>query len=192
MPTIKLIIEYDGTNYSGWQIQPNGVTIQEVLEEGILRLLGEPTRLRSSGRTDAGVHARAMVAIFTTSKSLPLTAYSHGLTNLIPADIAVRSAEEVPSTFNPRADALGKLYRYTILNAPIRSPLNRHTSWLIKEQLNLAAMREAARLFLGEHDFHAFQAANCAAKSTVRTITAMEITAGAVGFIFVEIGRAHV
>jgi len=187
MPSIRLIIEYDGTNYCGWQLQPNGVTIQEVLEGGLRKLLGDPVRLRSSGRTDAGVHARGMVAVFSTERTLPLAAYSHGLNNLIPPDIAIRSAEEVPPEFNPRADAVGKLYRYTILNAPTRSPLNRLTSWLIKERLDLAAMREAAHSFIGEHDFRAFQAANCAAKSTIRTITGLEITADQEGFITFDI-----
>jgi tRNA pseudouridine38-40 synthase len=187
MPSIKLLIEYDGTAYCGWQFQPNGLTIQEVLEEGLLKLLGEQVRLRSSGRTDAGVHAKGMVAVFTTTRSLPPAAYSHGLNNLIPPDIAIQSAQEVPDSFNPRADALGKLYRYTILNAPSRSPLNRFTSWLIKEQLDLDAMSEAARAFIGEHDFRAFQAANCAAKTTVRTITGLEITASSDGFITMDV-----
>ena len=187
MPSIKLTIEYDGTNYCGWQLQPNGVTIQEVLEEGLLKLLGEPVRLRASGRTDAGVHAKGMVAVFSTARSLPLPAYTHGLNNLIPPDIAIQAAVEVPPDFNPRADAVGKFYRYTILNAPARSPLNRTTSWLIKESLDLAAMREAARLFLGEHDFRAFQAANCAAKTTVRTITGLEIVDSQDGFIHIDV-----
>ena len=187
MPNIKLIIEYDGTNYCGWQLQPNGVTIQEVLEGGLLKLLGEPVRLRASGRTDAGVHAQGMVAVFTTTRSLPVAAFSHGLNNLIPPDIAIRSAEEVSPSFNPRANAVGKLYRYTILTAPTRSPLNRVTSWLIKEPLDLPAMREAARAFIGEHDFRAFQAANCAAKTTVRTITGMDITTDHEGFITIDV-----
>jgi tRNA pseudouridine38-40 synthase len=187
MPAIKLIIEYDGTNYCGWQIQPNGVTVQEVLEEGLRKLLGEPVRLRASGRTDAGVHAKGMVAVFSTTRTLPLAAFSHGLNNLIPPDIAIRSVEEVPPSFNPRADAVGKLYRYTILNVPTRSPLNRCTSWLIKEYLDLSAMRDAALLFIGEHDFRAFQAANCAARTTVRTITGLEITADQEGFITIDV-----
>lgn len=187
LPAIKLIIEYDGTNYCGWQLQPNGLTIQEVLEGGLLKLLGEPVRLRASGRTDAGVHARGMVAVFTTTRTLPLAAYTHGLNNLIPPDIAIRRAEEVSPSFNPRADAAGKLYRYTILNVPTRSPLNRLTSWLIKEPLDLSAMRTAAGFFVGEHDFRAFQAANCAAKTTVRTITSLEITDGSDGFIHIDV-----
>lgn len=187
MSAIKLIIEYDGTNYCGWQLQPNGITIQEVLEEGLRNLLGEPVRLRASGRTDAGVHARGMVAVFSTTRTLPLPAYTHGLNNLIPPDIAVRSAEEVSPAFNPRADAVGKLYRYTILNRPCRSPLYRLTSWLIKEPLDLSAMRAAAGFFVGEHDFRAFQAANCAAKTTVRTMTGLEIAAGPDGFITIDV-----
>ncbi len=187
MPSIKLIIEYDGTGYCGWQFQPNGLTVQEVLEGGLLKLLGEHVRLRSSGRTDAGVHARGMVAVFATTREMPLAAYTHGLNNLIPADIAIQSAEEVSAVFNPRADALGKLYRYTILNRSTRAPLHRFTSWLIKEQLDLGAMRDAASLFLGEHDFRAFQAANCAAKTTVRTITGLDIITTPDGFITIDV-----
>ena len=184
---IKLIIEYDGTDYCGWQVQPNGVTIQEVLETALAKLLGDTVRLRSSGRTDAGVHARGMVAVFHTARLLPLQAFVHGLNGLIPPDIAIRSAEEVHPEFNPRADAVGKLYRYTILNAPTRAPLLRHYSWHLRECLDLDAMREAASAFVGKHDFSAFRAANCAAKSTERTITALDIAADPEGLITIDV-----
>lgn len=187
MASIKLVIEYDGTAYCGWQLQPNGLTIQEVIERRLQELLGEPVRLRASGRTDAGVHAAGMVAVFLTTRTLPLAAYSHGLNNLLPPDIAVRSAEEVATDFNPRADASGKFYRYTLLNTAVRSPLNRTSSWLIKERLDLEVMSQAASAFIGEHDFRAFQAANCSAKSTVRTITGFEITARPGGFVLLDV-----
>jgi len=185
--TIRLIIEYDGTNYCGWQLQPNGVTIQEILEAALLKLVGESVRLRSSGRTDAGVHARGMVAVFGTMRTIPLRAFVHGLNNLIPPDIAIRSAEEVSPSFNPRADAVGKLYRYTILNAPSRSPLHRLYAWHLRGCLDLSVMREAAAAFIGEHDFRAFQAANCAARTTVRTITALDITEDGEGLITIDV-----
>lgn len=187
MPTIKLTIEYDGANYCGWQYQPNGVTIQEVIEGALARLTGAPVRVHSSGRTDAGVHAKGMVAVFTTFRNLPLRAFVHGLNTLLPPDIAIHRAEEAPPGFNPRSDAIGKQYRYTILNSPSRSPLLRNRAWHVRESLNLAVMQEAAHFFVGEHDFSAFRASGCAAKSTVRTITALEIAHHEEGVITLDV-----
>ncbi len=176
MRTIKLTIEYDGTNYAGWQVQPNGLAIQQVMEEALARILGEQVRLHSSGRTDAGVHARGMVAAFRTEKTIPLSAFSDGLNSLLPPGIAVREAEEAPPGFNPRADATGKRYRYTILNTPRRSPLSRLYAWHLRGRLDLAAMREAAQHFVGEKDFCAFRTSGCAARTTVRNVFAVGIT----------------
>jgi tRNA pseudouridine38-40 synthase len=175
MRNIKLIIEYDGGAYCGWQVQPNGITVQEVMEGALLRMLGEPAKLRSSGRTDAGVHARGMVACFNTEKGLPLRAFREGLNTLLPEDVAVRDACEVPLRFNPRADAAAKHYRYTILLDNIRSPLARRTAWRHMGRLDLDAMRAACAQFVGEHDFAAFRASNCAAKTTVRKINSLEL-----------------
>ncbi|HJV36081.1 tRNA pseudouridine(38-40) synthase TruA [Geomonas sp.] len=175
MRNIKLIIEYDGTAYAGWQVQPNGLSIQEVVEGALERMLGEPARLRSSGRTDAGVHARGMVACFNTDKTLPLRAFREGLNTMLPDDIAVRDAAEVPLAFNPRFDASCKHYRYTILQDPLRSPLARGVAWRLAGPLDLDAMRAACAELVGEHDFAAFQAAGCAAKTTVRIINSLEL-----------------
>lgn len=176
MRTIKLTIEYDGTGYAGWQVQPNGLAVQEVLEKALEKLTGETLRLRSSGRTDAGVHARGMVAAFCTGRTIPLKAFSDGLNSLLPPDIAVREAEEAHEGFNPRRDATGKHYRYTILNSCRRSPLNRLFVWRLGCELDLAAMRRAAGHFPGERDFAAFRAANCAARTTVRRIDSLDIS----------------
>jgi tRNA pseudouridine38-40 synthase len=175
MKAVKLVIEYDGTAYCGWQLQPNGITIQQVIEEGLEKMLGQAVRLHSSGRTDAGVHALGMVAAFKTVKELPLQAYTDGLNCLLPPDIAIREATEVPLSFNPRADAIGKHYRYTIYNAKRRSPLMRLTSWHLKGALDVEQMRQAATHFVGEHDFAAFRASNCVAKTTVRRIFQLSI-----------------
>ena len=175
MRNIKLIIEYDGTAYAGWQVQPNGVTVQEVMEEALGRMLGERAALHASGRTDAGVHARGMVACFKTEKGLPLRAFREGLNTLLPSDIAVRDACEVPLGFHPRFDAVAKHYRYTMLVDPLRSPLARHTAWRLKGRPDVDAMRAACGLFVGEHDFAAFRGSNCAAKTTVRRIYSMEL-----------------
>jgi len=176
MRTIKLTIEYDGTNYAGWQVQPNGVAVQQVIEKALLLLLGEPVRLRSSGRTDAGVHAQGMVASFTTSRELPMQAYVGGINRFLPPDIAILSAFEVPTGFMAIRDARSKHYRYTIYNSHVRSPLRRFYSWHVREPLNLAAMTAAARCFAGLHDFAAFRASNCVTKTTVRRVDSVIIS----------------
>ncbi|ACM21986.1 tRNA pseudouridine38/39/40 synthase [Geotalea daltonii FRC-32] len=168
MRNIKLIIEYDGTAYCGWQLQPNGITIQQVIEESLEKMLGQSVRLQSSGRTDAGVHALGMVAVFKTQKDLPVRAFSDGLNCLLPPDIAIRDASEVPLSFNPRADAISKHYRYTIYNSKRRSPLTRLNSWHLRGILNMELMQLGASHFVGEHDFAAFRASNCVAKTTIR------------------------
>ncbi len=186
MRNIKLIIEYDGTDYVGWQCQPNGVSIQQVVEDALEKILKEPVRLSSSGRTDSGVHARGMVASFRTGKNVPLRAFCEGLNSILPSDIAIHEACEMPFEFHPRLDALGKHYRYTILNSPRRSPLNRHISWQVKGELDLAAMRKAALHFIGEKDFAAFRAAKCGAKTTVRRIDSLEILRN-IDYIFLDV-----
>ena len=175
MRTIKLILEYDGTNYAGWQIQPNGLSIQQVVEEALAKMLKEPVRVHSSGRTDAGVHARGMVAAFATVKGLPLRAFSDGLNSLLPPDIAVKEAHDMPEGFSPRFDATGKHYRYTIHRGARRSPLCRHYAWHVRGALNLAAMEQAARHMVGEHDFASFRTAGCAARTTVRRIDSLDL-----------------
>lgn len=175
MPTILLTISYDGTNYSGWQVQPNGITIQQLMEDALENLLGERVQLCSSGRTDAGVHARAMPAAFHTDRELPLRAFIEGTNRYLPDDIAVQDARLAPDGFKPISAALAKHYRYTIYNSTIRSPLDRLYSWQVRETLDLPAMMAAARHFVGRHDFAAFRASNCVAKTTTRRMDSVEI-----------------
>jgi tRNA pseudouridine38-40 synthase len=175
MRTIKLIIQYDGTNYCGWQEQANGSTVQETIELALAKILGQRVRVQSSGRTDAGVHAVAMPAVFKTATTIPIKAFVDGLNSHLPPDIAVQSAEEVPAGFRAIGGARAKTYRYTIYNAPVRSPLNHRTSWHVRDTLDLEAMQEAARLFIGEHDFAAFRGANCSAVTSNRRIDAVVI-----------------
>lgn len=186
MRQIKLIVEYDGTAYAGWQIQPNGIAIQQVLEEVLARIVGTPVRVRSSGRTDAGVHALGMVACFFTEVAHPLSAFREGANSLLPPDIAVVAAEEVAIEFDPRRDARGKHYRYTIHNAECRSPLARRTSWHLRSPLNRDAMQAAARAFVGEHDFAAFRTSGCAAQTTRRRIDGVTVTS-ADSFIIIDV-----
>lgn len=176
MRTILLIIEYDGTDFAGWQLQPNGRSVQEAVEGALAELLGEPVRLHSAGRTDAGVHACAMPAHFTTTRDLPLRAFRDGLNRLLPADVAVYAAFEMPETFHARFEARSKWYRYTIDRRPVRSPLAGRRSWQRRGTLDLTAMRDAAALLVGEHDFAAFRASGCAAKSTVRRLDSIDFT----------------
>jgi len=175
MKTIRIVVEYDGTAYAGWQIQPNGLTVQEVVEKALAELTGERIRLHSSGRTDAGVHARGMSVHFRTERDLPLAAYREGVNRLLPPDIAIREAVEVPEGFHARFDATGKWYRYTICQGDVRSPLHRLTSWHIRTPLDLDAMKRGASAFVGEHDFAAFRSSSCEARSTVRTIFSVNI-----------------
>lgn len=176
MRNIKLIIQYDGTNYCGWQEQTNGKSIQETVELALAKILGQRVRVQSSGRTDAGVHAVAMPAVFKTESRIPLKAFVNGVNCHLPEDIAIQSAEEVPEDFRPIGGARSKTYRYTIYNSLVRSPLNRLTSWHLREPLDLDSMRKAAGYFIGEHDFAGFRAQNCTALTSRRRIDSIVIT----------------
>jgi len=171
---IRLLLEYDGTRYHGWQRQKNAPTIQEVVEAALARLTGEAVALIGSGRTDAGVHARGQVANFRTTSTIPLKAFNQGLNSLLPRDIAVLSAAEAKPSFHARKSARAKTYEYRILNRPKRSPLSHHYSWWIAEPLNLAAMAEAAAFLPGEHDFSAFKASGSDNLNPVRRVLAAE------------------
>ncbi len=175
MRTVKLTIQYDGTAYSGWQEQPNAPSIQETVELALARIIGQRVRVQAAGRTDAGVHALAMPGVFHTESTVPLRAFIDGLNSQLPEDIAIQSAEEVPNDFRVIGGALNKTYRYSIYNAPIRSPLQRRTAWFIRGRLDLDAMRLAATHFIGTHDFAAFRGQNCTAATSVRRIDAIEI-----------------
>ncbi|WP_155876270.1 tRNA pseudouridine(38-40) synthase TruA [Desulfuromonas sp. AOP6] len=172
---VRLVIEYDGTRYAGWQVQPNGIAVQQVVEEALLSLLGHSVRLVSSGRTDAGVHAFGMVACFRTSRGLPEQAFRDGLNRYLPEDVVIRQANIVPLDFHPRFDSQGKWYRYTLNLSPVRTAINRHACWTIKKPLDLQAMEKAASFLVGRHDFTAFRASNCSAKTTVREIFSIDI-----------------
>ena len=175
MRTIKLIIQYDGTNYCGWQEQNNGPTVQETVELALARILGRRVRVQAAGRTDAGVHALAMPAVFKTDTSIPLKAFVDGVNCHLPKDIAVQDAVEVPHDFRVIGGALHKTYRYSIYNAPVRAPLHHHTAWYVRGGLDLEAMCAAAVLFEGEHDFASFRGQNFTAVTTRRRIDGVVI-----------------
>lgn len=175
MRNIKLTIEYDGTGYHGWQIQPNLDTIQGILEEQIGVVTGERISLIASGRTDAGVHALGQVANFRTESRIPLHAIKQGVNSLVPDDIAIREVEEVADDFHARFSAKSKLYEYRILNSPVLSPIERNFSWHVSRRLDLGKMRKAAKVLLGTHDFSSFRSAQSDNLNPVRTLMSLEI-----------------
>lgn len=154
MRNIKLIIEYDGTAFSGWQVQPGQRTVQGVLEQKLSEMLEGPVTLHGSGRTDAGVHAKGQVANFRTGKMIPLQAFAKGLNTLLPRDIAVHSAEEMPEGFNARFDAKARLYHYRIVTE--RSPLAERYAWRMTYQVDPAILHGVAAKLVGKHDVEAF------------------------------------
>ena len=184
MRNIKLIIEYDGTNYAGWQIQNSckpqaasceSKTIQEIIEKTIQRILQEKIKIIGSGRTDSGVHAFAQAANFKTISGLPISKIQKALNSLLPSDISIKEIGEADKDFHSRYSAKSKTYRYFILNSEIKSAfLNKHV-WHIPYQLNVLLMRKEARALLGRHDFKSFRASGSSAKTTVRTVKKLSI-----------------
>jgi len=177
MPVVKLTLEYEGTRYVGWQVQPNGPSIQAEVERALAALHGSPRRVTAAGRTDAGVHALGQVASFPEPSPLPLAAYVKGMNALLAADVAVRAASVEPDGFDARRSARGKRYRYRIVNGPTRAPLSRLHSWQVFRPLDVAAMRAAAVPLVGRHDFAAFQAADCESAHAVREVRRLELLA---------------
>jgi tRNA pseudouridine38-40 synthase len=171
---IRLLLEYDGTGYHGWQRQLDAATIQGVLEAAVARLTQAPAAIIGSGRTDAGVHARGQVASFRTGSAIPLRAFHQGLNSMLPKDIAVLEATEAPPEFHARKSARAKTYEYRILNRRNRSPLYRNYAWWLAVPLDLAAMTGAAAALVGEHDFTAFRAAGSDNKNPVRRVLAAD------------------
>lgn len=170
---IKLIVTYDGTDFHGFQRQRDLRTVQGELERSLGRIAGHEVTLRGSSRTDAGVHARGLVASFRTSAPHPIRAFHLGANALLPEDLKIRSAEEAPIGFNARHASLGKTYRYRIWNDPSPNPLLRHSAWHLKRPLDVPAIQASLGDLLGPKDFSSFRAANCDAKSTERQMWAV-------------------
>ena len=167
---VKLTVEYDGTNYHGWQVQANCISIQAVLEQAVSTFVGAPTKVNGSGRTDAGVHALGQVANFFTDRDFHPYKILRGLNALTPWDITVKAVEIVDDSFDARRDGRSRLYEYLILNRSTPSPFYRHRAWHIHEELDVEAMAKAIECLTGEHDFSSFRAAHCDALHPVRTI----------------------
>ncbi len=170
----KLTLEYDGTDYQGWQVQPTGPTIQAVLEGAIQRMAGEAPRVTAAGRTDAGVHASGQVASFSLARGWSPDRLWRGLNALTPRDISITSVEVVEDDFDPRRTARSRVYTYRIWNAPVPSPFWWRYAWHIGYTLDSQRMQAAARLLIGEHDWSAFRAAGCDAVHPVRRVLRSE------------------
>src|SRR6266508_1395243 len=171
MPSFRITLAYDGTDFVGWQRQATGVSVQGLLEEALRELDQRDVAVTGAGRTDAGVHALGQVAAFSIERRLTAPVVIRALNARLPDAVRVLSAEEMPATFHARFGARAKTYQYRILNGDIASPFERRYAWHVPGALDLDAMRTAARLVEGVHDFAAFQSAGSGAKTTVRAVT---------------------
>jgi tRNA pseudouridine38-40 synthase len=175
MTRIALGLEYDGSRFLGWQTQPGGGTVQDALQAAVGEIAGAAVSITGAGRTDRGVHARLQVAHFDTAAQRPESAWVRGVNALLPDACAVVWSRQVPEDFHARYSAVARTYRYELLNRAVRPALSAHYVGWFHLPLDVAKMREAASLLVGEHDFSAFRSAECQAKTPVRTIYAFEI-----------------
>ncbi len=172
---LRLTVEYDGTNFAGWQTQKGRRTVQQALEEAIHKITDERVHVQGSGRTDAGVHAVGQTANFRSHSKLPAPRLLRGLNALLPDDVVVRRLREAPPRFNAQFDARWKTYRYTILNDRVPAVLDRFFCHQVPQRLDVRAMRTAARALVGRHDFDAFRSEGWREKNTVRTIRRLSL-----------------
>ncbi len=172
---VKMTVAYDGTNYKGWQVQPNGITIEEVLNRELTGLLGEDIVVAGASRTDSGVHSLGNVAVFDTRTRMPADKISFALNQRLPEDIVVQGSCEVAPDWHPRYQNSTKTYEYRILNRTFRMPTRRLDTYFYHHPLDHKKMREAAAYLVGEHDFKSFCAVGAQVKSTVRTICACDV-----------------
>ena len=175
MKRILLTVEYDGTNYAGWQRQLNGLAVQQVLEDTLQKATKERIVVTGASRTDAGVHALGQAVHFDTESRIPPEKYPFVLNTMLPRDVRVHTGREVPEGFHARFMTCGKRYTYRIVNSRHASAIRRNTHVHVPLPLDLTPMQEAAKQLLGTHDYAAFQAAGGTAKTTVRTITSAEL-----------------
>ena len=187
MRNIRLLIEYNGTNYQGWQVQPKGPTIQGMVEEKLALITGEAVHLIGSGRTDSGVHAFGQVANFKTKSQLNIHSIQKALNSLLPPDIMIQRAEEVEEGFDARKQSKSKVYEYRILNRELRSAFDHEYAWHIPQKLDLEEMRKATRILIGEHDFLSFRSVGSPTRTAIRRVIRAEWKKGQDGFIRFEV-----
>ena len=175
MKRVGLVVAYDGTKYSGWQTQPNGITIQGVLNDTLSELLGEKIETIGASRTDAGVHALGNVAVFDTESRIPGEKFSYALNQRLPEDIRIQLSEEVEPDFHPRYCDSEKTYEYRILNRRFPVPTERLYSYFYHYKLDVDKMKEATSYLIGRHDFASFCGSGAQVKTTIRTVTSMDV-----------------
>ncbi len=178
MKRIMIEVAYDGTSYCGWQIQPNGITVEEVLNRTISDFLGEKIQIMGASRTDSGVHALGNVAVFDTETTIPPDRLCYALNGKLPDDIRIISSRQVPDDFHPRYRDSVKTYEYRIQNRKIPLPTERLYAHLVIFPLDVEAMRKAGQYLTGTHDFQSFCASGTSAKTTVRTVLSVEVERG--------------
>ena len=171
---LRLTLEYDGNNYSGWQLQPRHDSIQGRIEAALKRIFAAPVRVFGSGRTDAGVHARGQVASISIPRPFDPAELQRALNSILPNDIVILDISIAPDGFDPRRAARARVYEYRVLNRKIASAFEYRYSWLVRDQLDLDAMNRAARIFVGEHDFAAFRSLGTDVTTTVRRVILSE------------------
>lgn len=187
MRNIRLTVSYDGTNYHGWQCQPNAVTVQETLQKAVERILDHEVKLVGAARTDAGVHAMGQVVNFGTVKGIENHGLVRGLNSMLPRDIRIRGAEDVDETFHARYSAKSKTYVYCILNRPYNSPFLSRYVLHVERPLMVAGMKRAIKTVLGPHDFSAFKKKDEIYKSTVREVLRAGVaTKGDMAYVIIE------
>ena len=172
--TFKLTVQYDGTDYVGWQRQAEGISIQGLLEDALRPIEGDHVTVHGAGRTDAGVHARGQVASVRMSTSLDASTLARALNAVLPLDVRIASAEAMPDDFHARFSATGKVYDYQIVNGPFVSPFVRRYVWHVIPRMDVDAMRIAASALIGEHDFAAFQTTGSEVHTSVRRVRRIE------------------
>ena len=177
LQTFRLIIEYDGSGFHGWQRQKKDRTVQETIEKALAIMTREKVTVIGSGRTDAGVHALGQVACFKTRSRLDARVFLTGLNSLLPGDVVVHACDPMPDVFHARFDVASKRYRYHILNRPIAPAIGRQFVWHIRKPLDTAAMTQAAMIMLGTHDFKAFEGKGSPRDHSIRTVTDSTIKA---------------
>lgn len=176
MKNVKLTIEYDGTNYHGWQVQSNAKTVQGTVERAIRGLTGEEITITGSSRTDQGVHAYGQVANFFTHSNIPQDRFSYALNRMLPEDIVIKKSEEVSLDFHARYCSKGKKYRYLIYNSSFPSAIFRNRSYHVSHLVDMEEMEKSIDFFLGTHDFSAFRSTGSSVKTSVRTIFDVKLT----------------
>lgn len=167
---IRLLLTYQGSAYCGWQVQPNGLSVQQVLEQAFSQMTGQQVQARAAGRTDSGVHADGQVVVMDNPSRNGPDTLLRGLNHLLPEDVVIREIEPVGPEFDPRYHAVGKHYRYSLHNAEARPVFERATHWHLRYELDMAAMQQASQALVGEHDFSSFRGAGCGAKSPIRSL----------------------